>query len=71
MKNLKEYVKKDLGYVSRWWKWLFLSCIGVEIGVILTAASLAYQPTEDMPCMKEIYFDGGDTVYFVGWFNAE
>lgn len=69
MKTLNEYVKKDLGCVSKWWKWAFIIWVTLEVIFLGSLSYLSYQPEEQNPDMKEIYFDCGNKIFFIGWFN--
>lgn len=71
MKTLNDYIKKDMGYVSKWWKWALLIWIGIEVIIGAFLIHISYVPEVQLDGMKEIYFDFGKNIYFMGYFNEE
>ena len=63
MKTLKEYITKDLGYVSKWWKWALIAFLLADAIVITTLAG-CYEGFGDL---GEMYFEFNDRVFYVGF----
>ena len=61
-KSLKEYITKDLGYVSKWWKYALITFLVLD-AIIVTTLAGCYDGMGDL---GEIYFDLGEYLMFVG-----
>lgn len=71
MKTLEQYIKKDLGYVSRWWKWAFIVWLTLEVILTLGIFYLYnFKITTDED-LSEVYFNLGKKIIFMGWYDAE
>lgn len=63
MKTIQEYLKKEFGYVSKWWKYLFLFfLIDIVAGVVFIYSF--YDGTGDL---GEWYFNFNGRIFYVGY----
>lgn len=63
MKTLKEYITKDLGYVSKWWKWALIAFLLLDVAVVTTLAG-CYEGFGDL---NELYFNFNGRVFYIGF----
>lgn len=71
MKTLEQYIKKDLGYVSKWWKWALIIWLTLEIVLVLGFMyTYSFKITTDED-LNEAYFHLDKKIIFMGWYDAE
>ena len=63
MRTLKEYITKDLGYVSKWWKWALIAFLLADAIVITTLAGCY----EGMGEIGEMYFSIKNKTFYIGF----
>lgn len=71
MKTLEQYIKKDLGYVSKWWKWIFIAWVTLEVILGLGFSYIYnFRITTDED-LNEAYFYIGKKIIFMGWYDEQ
>lgn len=63
MKTIQEYLKKELGYVSKWWKYLFLFFL-FDLIIFVGFLFFFYSGTGDL---GEFYFNFNGRIFYVGY----
>ena len=61
-KTLKQYIVKDLGYVSKWWKYALLILLFIDALIVTTLAGCY----DGLGELGELYFDLGDRLLMIG-----
>lgn len=67
MKTLKEYLRKECGYVSCWWKYIFLIWLWLDIAFLAILAA-TYDFRGDV---GEYYFSLNDKLLMIGVIDVE
>lgn len=62
-KTLTQYITKDLGYVSKWWKYALIAILVID-AVIVTTLAGCYDGMGDL---NELYFSINNRVFYVGF----
>lgn len=62
-KTLTQYITKDLGYVSKWWKYALIAILVID-AVIVTTLAGCYDGMGDL---NEFYFKFNNRVFYVGF----
>jgi Na+/H+ antiporter NhaB len=61
-RSLKSYITKDLGYVSKWWKYALITFLVIDAIVVTTLAGCY----DGIGSVGEYYFDLGDYLLMIG-----
>lgn len=63
MRTIQDYLKKELGYVNKWWKYLFLFCL-FDFILFVSLLFCFYSGTGDL---GEWYFEINNRVFYIGF----
>lgn len=62
-KTLKEYLTKDLGYVSKWWKYALIAFLVLDAIVVTTLAGCF----DGIGDLGEFYFKINERIFYIGF----
>jgi hypothetical protein len=62
MRTLQEYITKDLGYVSKWWKYALIALLVADAFIVTTLAGCY----DGIGSLGEYYFNLGDKLLMIG-----